>query len=140
MEKCFYYVILYNERMTVVSNSEIEKVIKLGKKKNLKKLQKYFATDQDADVVEAVFEAIGNIANPDAVAALCKEMHSENVSVRMMAAKALTVAAKYPDIEKLRHFADVETEPEIKTLLAAAALKLKASAPKDDLDHTGTDY
>lgn len=116
-----------------MAKSEIEKVQKLGKKKNLKKLLKYFETDQDESVVEAVFEAIGSIKSPDAVAELSRRMRSENAAIRKMAAKALTVAASYPDIEKLRHFADVETDEEIKSMLISAAVSLSESAPKDEI-------
>ena len=123
-----------------MSNTAIEKVQKLGKKKDLKKLLKYFETDQDESVIEAVFEAIGNVANPEAVAVLCKEMHNESAGVRMMAAKALTVAARVHDLEKLRHFADVETDSEVRAILMGAAFKLKAAASAEPLDHTGTDY
>lgn len=116
-----------------MGKSEVEKVQKLGKKKNLKKLLKYLATDQDETVVEAVFEAIGSIKSPDAVAELCRFMRSEDVKVRRLAGKALTVAASYADIEKLRHFADVETDEELKALLLSTAISLSASAPKEDI-------
>ena len=116
-----------------MGKSEIEKIQKLVKKKKLKKLLKYLATEQDEGVVEAVFEAIGSIKGPDAVAELCRFMRSEEVSIRRMAAKALTVAAGYEDIEKLRHFADVETDEEIKSMLTSAAVSLSETAQKEDI-------
>jgi len=113
--------------------NEIEKIRKLGKKKNLKKLLKYLSSDLEEEVVEAVFEAIGSIKSPDAVAELCRFMTNQDARIRRMAAKALAVAASPADVEKLRHFADVESEADIKSILSEAAVNLSANLPMDDI-------
>ena len=55
------------------------------------------------------------------------------VSLDVYKRQALTVAAGYEDIEKLRHFADVETDEEIKSMLTSAAVSLSETAPKEDI-------
>ncbi len=94
--------------------ASVEKILELGKKKNLKKVAKY-AESKKEEIRAAAYEAMGSIPGDDSVNYLITGLTDPSAAVRMQVALSLQKVGSDRTTEFLKH--QIAKEPDAKVKL-----------------------
>lgn len=103
----------------------VEKIEKYGKKKRVGKLRKIIRKGATYDIIDAVFEQLGQIHTKENFSYLCEMYQFKDPFVHLAVVKAIAECAQPENIEIVRHYQNGETDPQAAEILGQRVLELK---------------
>lgn len=113
------------------SKDIVSKCKKFAEDGNVAKLIKFASEGNAADVREAAYAAIATMKpDPDLIKCAMDGLKESDDKIRLAAAKALVNIGTKPNSDPLFHYAESDSNEEIKAVLKEAAVNAKERTPR----------